>query len=117
MTFTTADELAEYQRRRALTIPILIDAHRDVYAAYGLGRGSIGRIWGWATLRRYVQILRSSDRGVADLTSATEDTRQLGGDFVVTPGGRLSWGYWSSGPADRPALGDILRAVEDAAMS
>ena len=115
LTFTTADLLDEYQERRDLSVPILIDGNRDAYAAYGLGRGSIGRIWGWATLRRYAQILRQSDRGMADLTSATEDTRQLGGDFVIAPDGRLSWGYWSAGPADRPLVNEVLEAVERAA--
>lgn len=115
LTFTTADLLDEYQERRDLSIPILIDANRDVYATYGLGRGSIGRIWGWATLRRYAQILRRSGRGMADLVSATEDTRQLGGDFVIAPDGRLSWGYWSEGPADRPSVNDVIEAVERAA--
>lgn len=115
LTFTTADLLDEYQERRDLSLPILIDGNRDVYAAYGLGRGSIGRIWGWATLRRYAQILRQSDHGVADLASATEDTRQLGGDFVIAPDGRLSWGYWSEGPADRPLVDEVLDAVERAA--
>ena len=115
LTFTTADLLDEYQERRDLSLPILIDANRDVYATYGLGRGSIGRVWGWATLRRYAQILRSSGRGMADLVSATEDTRQLGGDFVIAPDGRLSWGYWSEGPADRPSVNDVLEAVERAA--
>ena len=115
LTFTTADLLDEYQERRDLSLPILIDANRDVYAAYGLGRGSIGRIWGLATLRRYAQILRNSGRGMADLGSATEDTRQLGGDFVIAPDGRLSWGYWSEGPADRPSVDDVREAVERAA--
>ena len=115
LTFTTAAELEEYQHRRALSIPILLDGDRDVYAAYGLGRGSLHRIWGWATLRRYAQILRSSDHSMADLTSATEDTRQLGGDFVVAPDGRLAWGYWSEGPADRPFLHEVVDAVEEAA--
>ena len=114
LTFTTAELLDEYQQRRELPVPILIDGTRDVYAAYGLGRGSIAKIWGWATLRRYAQILRRSDRGLADLASTTEDTRQLGGDFVVAPDGRLSWGFWSEGPADRPFVHEVLDAVERA---
>jgi len=117
LTFTTADLLDEYQERRELSVPILIDGNRDAYAAYGLGRGSIGRVWGWATLRRYVQILRRSDRGMADLASATEDTRQLGGDFVIAPDGRLTWGYWSEGPADRPFVHEVLDALEQVAVT
>ena len=53
----------------------------------------------------------------ADLASATEDTRQLGGDFVIAPDGRLSWGYWSEGPADRPFVHEVLDAVEQAAAT
>jgi len=117
LTFTTAELLDGYQQRRDLSVPILIDGNRDVYAAYGLGRGSIGRIWGWATLRRYAQILRRSDHGITDLASATEDTRQLGGDFVITPDGRLGWGYWSEGPADRPFIHEVLGAVDQAATA
>ena len=117
LTFTTAELLDEYQQRRELSVPILIDGTRDVYSAYGLGRGSIGKIWGWATLRRYAQILRRSDHGWSDLAATTEDTRQLGGDFVVAPDGRLSWGFWSTGPADRPSADDVLDAVKRASAA
>jgi hypothetical protein len=117
LTFTTADLLDEYQERRGLSVPILSDGNRDVYAAYGLGRGSIVRIWGWATLRSYAQILRRSEHGLADLASATEDTRQLGGDFVIAPDGRLTWGYWSESPADRPSVNEVLDAAEQAATT
>ena len=61
--------------------------------------------------------LRLAQIELADLASATEDTRQLGGDFVIAPDGRLSWGYWSEGPADRPFVHEVLDAVERAAGS
>ncbi len=112
LTFTTADLLDDYQHRRALDVPILIDAERDVYHRYGLERGSFSRIWGLATMRRYVDILKPSGAGtLGDLTAATEDTRQLGGDFVIAPDGTLAWGHWCVGPADRPAVDDIGDAV------
>jgi hypothetical protein len=111
LTFTTAELLDEYQQRRELDVAMLIDDARSVYASYGLGRGSFGQVWGWATLRRYAQILRRSDRGWSDLAPSTEDTRQLGGDFVIAPDGRLSWGFWSEGPADRPSVDDVADAV------
>ena len=114
LTFTTAELLDEYRQRRELDVPMLIDGTRGVYDSYGLGRGSFGQVWGWRTLRRYAQILRRSDRGWTDLTATTEDTRQLGGDFVIAPDGRLSWGFWSEGPADRPSVDDLTDAVERA---
>ena len=115
LTFTTADLLDGYQERRDLSLPILIDGNRDVYAAYGLGRGASAES---GAGRRFAAMPRSCDgRDAAWLTSiaATEDTRQLGGDFVVAPDGRLSWGYWSAGPADRPSVNDVFDAVQRAA--
>jgi len=117
VTFTTPDRLDEYQRRRSLTVPVLIDADRSVYATYGLGRGSFIKVWGWSTLRRYAQILRSSrtmgvGHRLSDMTGTTEDTRQLGGDFVIAPDGALAWLHRSDGPADRPAADEISDAVD-----
>lgn len=115
VTFTTDTELAAYQERRAVPFPILIDAERRVYAAYGLGRGSLRTVWGLRTLRRYWQILRPSGPGVLDdVGAATEDTRQLGGDIVIAPNGTVAWGHWSTGPADRPSVDDIVGAVHRA---
>lgn len=118
VTFTTDVELDAYQHRRAVAFPILVDADRSVYAAYGMGRGSFRAVWGLATLRRYWQILRPSGPGsVSDLGAATEDTRQLGGDIVIAPNGTIVWGHWSTGPADRPSVDDIVDAVRVAVAS
>ncbi len=116
ITFTTPVELDDYQDRRDVGFPILLDPGRGAYRAYGLGRGSFREVWGMATLKRYASILGPSGpgRGLDDLGVATEDTRQLGGDFVVAPDGRLAWGYWSDGPADRPAVDEIVGAVRAA---
>ncbi len=115
ITFTTPEELDAYQQRRQLRFPILIDSDRTVYDAYGMGRGSFLDVWGWSAARRYWQILRPSGPGSRDdLQSPTEDTRQLGGDMVIAPDGRLAWGHWSSRSSDRPGVDDIVRAVSDA---
>jgi len=115
ITFTTDDELDVYQQRRQLPFPVLIDADRGVYRAYGLGRGSVLDVWGWRALRRYWQILRPSGPGSRnDMHAATEDVRQLGGDMVIAPDGRLAWGHWSANSADRPSVDDIVHAVTDA---
>jgi len=124
ITFSTRELLDDYQTRRSLTVPILIDADRSVYRAYGLGRGSLGAVWGWATIRRYLEILRSSGvrQGLAAMrsssdsaTTAREDTRQLGGDFVIAPDGTIEFAHRSAGPADRPDLDALVAAVHRAA--
>lgn len=115
VTFTTSDELDHYQRRREIPFRIVLDPDRSVYEAYGLGRGSFFQVWGWSTLRKYFSILKPTGPGrLSDLDAATEDTRQLGGDFVIAPDGRLAWGYWSTGPADRPSVDEIANAVRAA---
>lgn len=118
VTFTTPDQITAYQRRRNLPFPILVDEQREVYDAYGMGRGSFLDVWGWRAFRRYWQILRPSGPGDRhDLHQATEDTRQLGGDIVITPDGRLSWAHWSVRSTDRPSVDEIVRAVSDASST
>lgn len=93
----------------SIAYPVALDPDRAVYRAYGLGRGSFLDVWGWATLKKYAGILRQGGRG--QLESATEDTRQLAGDFVIAPDGALAWGYWGAGPADRPSVDSVIAAV------
>lgn len=93
----------------SISYPILRDPDRSMYRAYGLGRGSLLDVWGWAAIRKYVGIIRRGGR--SQLERATEDTRQLAGDFVVAPDGTLAWGYWGDGPADRPSVDAVIAAV------
>ncbi len=109
ITFSDPEHLGPYQELHDLPFPILVDSDRSAYRAFGLGRASLGRVWGWRTMRRYGQILRET--GIGRLTRPTEDTRQLGGDFVVAPDGTLAWGFWSAGPDDRPSVDDLIAQV------
>ena len=111
VTFTNQDELATYQQRNALPFPVVSDPSRAAYRAYGLGRGSVARVWGWQAARRYAQILRRS--GLRSWRRPTEDTLQLGGDFVVNPDGTLVYGFWGEGPDDRPSVDDLIAAIVD----
>ncbi|MEE9415054.1 MAG: AhpC/TSA family protein, partial [Acidimicrobiales bacterium] len=47
VTFTDPTNLDAYQSSHELPFPILVDPDRDAYRAFGLGRGSIARIYGW----------------------------------------------------------------------
>jgi len=53
--------------------------------------------------------------GIGGVRRPTEDPRQLGGDFVIDGEGRLVWGFWGDGPDHRPAIGDLIAAVRNAA--
>ena len=109
ITFTEPSALAGYRDRNALPFPVVTDPNRHAYRAYGLGRGSVARVWGWRAGLRYVQILRRS--GLRAWRRPTEDTLQLGGDFVIDPDGTLIYGFWGRGPDDRPRVEDLITAV------
>jgi peroxiredoxin len=107
ITFTRPRNLRGFRRRLGLTYPVLADEARAAYRAYGLGRGSWRRVWGVRTLRAYGRLLRAGRR--PHLPS--EDTLQLGGDFVVDPDGRVAYAYRSAGPDDRPSVDDLITAL------
>lgn len=109
ITFTTTAELRRYIERNDITTPVLLDPDRTSYRAYGIGSATTRRVWGWRTLRRYLEILTGPERQA--LRRPTEDTRQLGADMVIDRNGDLSWARWSEGPDDRPSVEELIAAV------
>lgn len=107
VTFTPHEQLVRYRERLRLPFALLSDPDRAAYHAYGLVRGSPWRVYGPRTWLRYAQLLRRGRR----LERITEDTLQLGGDFIVGRDGRLAYAYRPTGPDDRPDVADIVRAV------
>jgi hypothetical protein len=113
VTFTRARNLAGYRRRFAEPLTVVTDEPRELYRLLGLGRGSVARVWGWRSLKRYAQLIRAGgrlDRGPNDRSA--EDLLQLGGNAVVDANGRLAWVFRGSGPDDRPSTDDIDAAIE-----
>ena len=111
VAFAPAESLLGYQRRQRLDdLLVLADPDRRAYAAFGLGRGSVLRVWldppVWL---RYLQLLARGRRPEA----AHEDTLQLGGDALVDSAGRIAWIYRSRGPEDRPSVAEIHAALRD----
>ena len=91
--------------------PVALDLDRRAYREWGLGRGSFARVVldpkVWKEYARL--ILRRGER----LRPRGRDPLQLGGDFVVAPGGRIAY----SRPQrrdDRPPVGLLLRELEKA---
>ena len=102
--------LRGYRARFASPLLVVTSEDRAAYQAYGLGRGPWWKVYGWATIRRYVQLLRAGRR--FEKPRPQDDTLQLGGDFVVDPEGRVAYAFRSSGPDDRPAVDGLIEAVE-----
>lgn len=110
ITFTRPRNLRGFRHRLGLAYPVVADETRDVYRAYGLGRGAWRQIWSLPTLWTYGRLWR----GGARLRRPTEDIRQLGGDFVVDPDGVLVYTYRSKRPDDRPSVDELVLAVRSA---
>jgi len=109
VTFTKPEFVELYNSDHSLGYEVLIDPERIAYRSYGLGRGSLTRIWGLRSARRYLELIRAD--GIAGLQRPVEDTRQLGGDFIVAPDGTLAYGFWGKGPDDRPSVDELVHAV------
>jgi hypothetical protein len=109
ITFARQRALAGYRTRYVAPLPVLSDETRGTYRAFGFGRGSVRRVWGWRALRRYVELLRSGRRDVG----IEGDTLQLGGNVVIDRHGRVAWLFHGAGPDDRPTVDALVAIVRD----
>lgn len=112
ITFAEPPMLAAFEERLQLAFPLLADPSRQVYAAFGFGRGSVARVWlhpkVWA---RYARLIAAGRR----ITRSQEDTLQLGGNAVLDAGGRVRWVHRGKGPDDRPEPAAVIEQLRRAA--
>ena len=110
VTFEAANVAADYVREAGLPWLLLLDPTRALYAAYGMGRGSFWQIWGPATWWAYASLLVRGQRP----QRASGDVNQLGGDVLIDPAGIVVVQRVGLGPADRPAISDLLAPIRSA---
>lgn len=107
ITFGQPGDLPAHRAHLALPFPLLADPERRVYRQFGLARGALHRIWSPGTLVLYARLLRQGRK----LQRPTQDTRQLGGDFVIGPDGRLAAAFRPASPDARPPIDALVAAV------
>ncbi|MBT8492864.1 MAG: hypothetical protein KJO07_07365 [Deltaproteobacteria bacterium] len=108
VVFAGQDAARDYARETGTDWPIVVDSSRELYRQYGMGQAGFGQIWSLKTLKSYARLLLAGRR----LRLARgQDTRQLGGDVLVDPNGRVQMCHVSTGPSDRPSVSSILRAA------
>ncbi len=85
---------------------LLLDRRRESYRLYGLGE-SLLRSWSPKVVASYVDLMRRgrSWQGIRGHST------QLGGDFIVGPGGIVRLAYRSRDPTDRPSVDLLLSAL------
>ncbi len=108
VTFESDYFAKQYARDTDLPWPLLVDAKRELYNAYSMGRTPMRRLLDWQTIVTYAKLMLRGRR----LTKNTGDVHQLGGDVLIDPDGMIRLHYVSANPADRPAISALIQSVE-----
>jgi len=101
---------AAFREDQKLDCPILIDTELCAYRAAGLRRGRV-ELLSPRLPRNALRALRAGYRQ----TSVQGDPWQLGGVFVIRPGGELAYRYVSREAGDHPPVDTILEALAEGA--
>lgn len=111
--FSQVRRLPEYRACFAIpdTIPLLADEGRAVYRAYGMRVGSLREIYSPEVIAKYARLIRG---GMKMKLKTDEDTRQLGGDMIVGPDGRIILAHCSKNQADRPSVESLIATIRTA---
>ena len=110
MTFD-GDVLAKaYVQHMKLPWPLLEDAKRELYRAYGMTRGSWWQIYSPASILDYLRLIFTGRLP----GKPGKDWRQLGGDVLIDPSGIVRFHHVSQTPHDRPRIDAILDVIRKA---
>ena len=107
VTFDSSFMAQAYVEQTKLPWPLLVDTDRKLYRAYGMERGDWWSIYGPASIWQYMQLIFFRGRRIEKPGS---DYRQLGGDVLIDPDGRVRFHHVSTSPHDRPTVEAILAA-------
>jgi NAD(P)-dependent dehydrogenase (short-subunit alcohol dehydrogenase family) len=99
---------AAFREDYALDGPLLVDPELRAYRAAGLRRGRVELL----SPRLPVNALRALWSGSRQ-GAIQGDPWQLGGVFVIRPGGELAYRYTSREAGDHPPVDDIVAALAD----
>lgn len=107
VTFENDFFARQYVEETRLTWPLLIDASREVYRGYGMLAASFWDVWGPKSWWVYLKALSKGET----LHKSAGDIYQRGGDVLIDPAGIVRLHHVGTGPADRPAVAEILHRI------
>lgn len=113
VTFDDLEAAGYYRSALELPYPVASDPTREAYRDYGLARGSTFQVWHPRTLWHYAKLVLGKGMKLQHPTGDA-DLSQLGGDFVIDGAGLIRFAHRSLRPDDRPAVDDLLEALERA---
>jgi len=113
VSFEPVDHVARIDDRLRLPFTFVLDPDRKAYEAFGLGRASLLRTYGYPEVVAFYA--RALFRGRVPDLHRRQDRRQLGGDFVIDRDGVVVFAHPERGPEDRADVLDLINAAEYAA--
>lgn len=103
-----ADFLARsYAEDTSMKWPLLVDAARETYRAYGMLSASFLDVWNPKTFWAYLKELVKGTR----IGTSKGDLYQQGGDVLIDPDGIVALHHVGAGPVDRPSVESLLRRI------
>lgn len=109
ITFELDSAAHSYIEETNLAWPLLVDTDRKLYKTYGMLSAKFWDIWGPKTWWAY---LKEICRGRFPRKSSG-DLYQRGGDVLIDPTGIVRFHHVGEGPADRPAIAEILSMIKE----
>jgi len=107
VTFEHGFLAQSYVEDTSLSWPLLVDATRETYRAYGMLSASFWDIWGPRTWWAYLKEILKGQR----MEKSGGDISQRGGDVLIDPSGIVALHHVGAGPADRPPVASILERI------
>jgi hypothetical protein len=112
----TPPHARKFREETGFTGRLLLSRDKSAYEAFDLERASTAKVFTpeatLAGLRRGAGLQR---RGLAPVKRPKQDWHQLGGAFVVAPGGEIAWAHRSRHPGDLPSNETVLAKLRAAA--
>ena len=107
VTMGTPEQAAEFRAKLDAPFPLLADAGREVYQAYGLKRGSVNQVMGPKT---WLRLTKATLR--AGLGKPVGDVWQMPGAFVIDRQGIIRYAHYPTDQSERPSNEDLLQTLE-----
>jgi peroxiredoxin len=106
VTMGTPDQVTEFRKRLDLPFDCFADSGRIAYQAFGLAKGSIGKIAGVAVWKQSFKALLRHGGGIP-----IGDPMQMPGTFVIDSTGVIQFAHYPRNSADHPSHEVMIKAI------
>ena len=97
-----------FKEQTGVSFPVLLSPDKKAYEAMDLKRGSTAQVFSPRGALKSLARARHQPTRMPE-----QDWHQLGGTFVIAPGGKVAFEHRAGHPGDEPEVDEIVRALED----